>query len=1080
MLYSADDLQQKFTPDVLRKADLILEQGRVTHPAVSRNGEVLTSLVKREGERDYRVYVRLEGARRETFSIHGECSCDGYGDCEHIAAVLLLRLQNETDLTETAAPAQAGTRRAPARRHDQQESVPQRLLYQLRVDPEKGHSLLLETSCVRLLKSGGFGARKAYRPGWAARGRPPGFLRPEDQGLLARLDAIGADPRTGMSCLRDAGSDDLLEEIVATGRCVLADRDVILHRARDRRLSLSWEIDDAARQYPAFHAQPGAPLLVLLTAPWYFDPDTGACGKLVTDLPYAWLVELFEKPRIEAHRVEQTEAAWAKRYPGASLPPLRRFEIEERSREQPVPCLRFCSEVSEDPWLESRRMDMVRLSFDYAGICLTGDQPSQVRVGERVIMIRRERAFEQGCVERLLEAGLVGKQWWRDKGIDDSFVVSGDAEEWFGFQAETLPELRQQGWRIEYDRGFAHRLTPIEGWYGEIRPRESQAWFDASLGVLVEGERINLLPPLVDLIRKSPKVLRQEKPGANAPGKQLFVPVGDGQVLPLPMERVRNILSTLFEIYDDNPLDEDGWLRLSRTQLARLAELDDKEGAAKVHWTGAEQQQGLLERLRGVAQIPMVDPPEGLTVCLRDYQMQGLSWLQFLHEHDLAGILADDMGLGKTVQTLAHLLLEKERGRLDRPALVVAPTSLMVNWRREAARFTPGLKVLTLHGPKRSREFRRLGKYDLVLTTYALLARDREALSGQAYHLLILDEAQLIKNPNTHASRLVRQLETRHRLCLTGTPLENHLGELWSLFDFLLPGLLGNPKQFARVLKNPIEKHADEEASGRLAQRVRPFMLRRTKQQVARDLPPKTEIVQSVELSGGQRDLYESVRLAMHDKVRQAIANQGMERSHIIVLDALLKLRQVCCDPRLVKLESAAKVKSSAKLELLMEMLPEMIEEGRRILLFSQFTGMLKLIEEAVRSAGIRYVKLTGSTRDRAAPVERFQKGRVPLFLISLKAGGVGLNLTAADTVIHYDPWWNPAVERQASDRAHRIGQDNPVFVYRLITTGSVEERIQEMQLQKQALADSLFDRHGGMQAAWSEADLDTLFEPLE
>jgi SNF2 family DNA or RNA helicase len=387
--------------------------------------------------------------------------------------------------------------------------------------------------------------------------------------------------------------------------------------------------------------------------------------------------------------------------------------------------------------------------------------------------------------------------------------------------------------------------------------------------------------------------------------------------------------------------------------------------------------------------------------------------------------------------------------------------------------------VLTLHGPQRRQYFDAIADYDLVLTTYPLLTRDQDALLQHPYYFLILDEAQVIKNPNTRASRLVRQLEARYRLCLTGTPLENHLGELWSLFDFLLPGLLGDAKQFRRVLRNPIEKQGDEAASRRLAQRIRPFMLRRTKQEVVSELPPKTEMVRGVELEGAQRDLYESIRLAMHERVRRAVADQGLARSHIVVLDALLKLRQVCCDPRLVKLDSAGRVKHSAKLEMLMELLPEMIEEGRRVLLFSQFTGMLKLIEDTVRQAGVDFVKLTGRTRDRATPVERFQGGEAPLFLISLKAGGVGLNLTAADTVIHYDPWWNPAVERQATDRAHRIGQDNQVFVYKLITLGTVEEKIQAMQARKQALADSLFDRSGGMQASWTDADLDLLFEPL-
>ena len=335
----------------------------------------------------------------------------------------------------------------------------------------------------------------------------------------------------------------------------------------------------------------------------------------------------------------------------------------------------------------------------------------------------------------------------------------------------------------------------------------------------------------------------------------------------------------------------------------------------------------------------------------------------------------------------------------------------------------------------------------------------------------------MIKNPKAQASRVVRELRARHRLCLTGTPMENHLGELWSLFDFLLPGLLGTRRQFKRLFRNPIEKDGDGAASAQLALRVRPFLLRRTKAAVASDLPPKTEIPRGVELEGAQRDLYESIRMAMHQRVRREVQDKGLARSSIVILDSLLKLRQVCCDPRLVNLESARQVRQSAKLDLLMTLLPEMVEEGGRILLFSQFTRMLELIEEAVRAAGLAYVKLTGATKDRAGPVDRFQLGEVPLFLISLKAGGVGLNLTAADTVIHYDPWWNPAVERQATDRAHRIGQDKSVFVYKLFAEGTVEERIQALQARKQALADRVYDAAASDVPQWTDEDLEYLFE---
>jgi SNF2 family DNA or RNA helicase len=324
------------------------------------------------------------------------------------------------------------------------------------------------------------------------------------------------------------------------------------------------------------------------------------------------------------------------------------------------------------------------------------------------------------------------------------------------------------------------------------------------------------------------------------------------------------------------------------------------------------------------------------------------------------------------------------------------------------------------------------------------------------------------------------ELKTRHRLCMTGTPIENHLGEAWSHFAFLMPGMLGTHKDFNKRFRIPIEKHKDRERQAVLARRLKPFILRRNKSDVAKELPPKTEIIHHVEFDQAQRDLYETLRLTMHDKVQQAVSEKGFNRSHIVILDALLKLRQVCCDPRLVKLPSAKKAKRSAKLDGLMEMLPEMIEEGRRVLLFSQFTSMLDLIKPELDKAGIPFVEIRGDTIDRKTPVQRFQNGEVPLFLISLKAGGTGLNLTAADTVIHYDPWWNPAVENQATDRAHRIGQDKSVFVYKFIAKGTVEERILDLQSRKRGLASALMDERPDATAAFEASDLDFLFKETE
>jgi SNF2 family DNA or RNA helicase len=366
------------------------------------------------------------------------------------------------------------------------------------------------------------------------------------------------------------------------------------------------------------------------------------------------------------------------------------------------------------------------------------------------------------------------------------------------------------------------------------------------------------------------------------------------------------------------------------------------------------------------------------------------------------------------------------------------------------------------------------------LTTYALLPRDLEKLAEHEFHLLILDESHYIKNTRSKAAQSAGMLRARHRLCLSGTPLENHLGELWSQFHFLLPDLLGDEKSFNAQFRYPIERAGDKQRGALLSRRLQPFLLRRTKDNVAKELPSKTEMVRKVELTGAQRDLYETVRLAMDQKVRDEIGKKGVARSQIVILEALLKLRQVCCDPRLVKSLPARKNGAgSAKLIDLMQMVEDLLDEGRKILIFSQFTSMLKLIEEELTQRAITYALLTGETRDRAAQVAAFQQGAVPIFLISLKAGGVGLNLTAADTVIHYDPWWNPAAENQATDRAWRIGQDKPVFVYKLIAKGTLEEKIQLLQQKKANLAHSILAEGEAHGMALTQEDLQQIFAPL-
>ena len=695
----------------------------------------------------------------------------------------------------------------------------------------------------------------------------------------------------------------------------------------------------------------------------------------------------------------------------------------------------------------------------------------------------RDIGAEQACEQALRDLGFIrvaelAESSEIDAEFSHNFMLPGDDEEsaWLRFLMGDIRGLKEVGWRVEESRDFPYRVVDdAETWYADIEDAPRSGWFGLELGIMIEGQSVNLLPLLLELLGDRRFT---ERLATLDDDERVLVPMQDGRYLPVQVRRARAILSVVAELHHQSPRDKGQPLTVNRLVAPHLAELDSVMDGAKMRWMGGAALRDLGRRLKGFDGIEEVLPPDDFQADLRHYQQDGLNWLQFLREYRLGGILADDMGLGKTIQTLAHLLIEKRSGRMDQPSLVVTPTSLLFNWFREAEQFAPDLRVLIVHGPDRKRLYDTLDDYDVILTTYPLLPRDREVLMKREFHLLILDEAQIIKNPRTKASQAAYALRARHRLCLTGTPMENHLGELWSLFNFALPGLLGNEKFFRRTYRLPIENHDDQERRSALVRRIAPFMLRRTKEAVVSELPPKTDILRTVELEERQRDLYETIRLALHRKVRDAVRARGFKRNRVVVLDALLKLRQVCCDPRLLKVEAAKGVNQSAKLNLLMDMLPEMVEEGRRILLFSQFTSMLALIEKELIKRKLEYVTLTGSTQDRATPVTQFQDGEVPLFLISLKAGGMGLNLTRADTVIHYDPWWNPSVEAQATDRAHRIGQDKAVFVYRLITAGTVEEKILALQKSKAGLAEGLFEGGGGV-GELDSLTLDSLFEPV-
>ena len=485
-----------------------------------------------------------------------------------------------------------------------------------------------------------------------------------------------------------------------------------------------------------------------------------------------------------------------------------------------------------------------------------------------------------------------------------------------------------------------------------------------------------------------------------------------------------------------------------------------------------------MSDLRQSAGVPRIDAPEGLQATLRHYQEAGLSWLWFLHRHGLSGILADDMGLGKTIQALS-LLLKSKHEEGGKPSLVVAPTSVLANWEREAEKFTPQLSTFMWHGSDRKERADQLKEVDLVLTSYALARRDAEELGKVGFRYVILDEAQNIKNADSATAQACKGLPSDQRLALTGTPLENRLSELWSIFDFLMPGFLGSSSTFTERYETPIQVVGDNDVRERLRRRIHPFILRRLKTEVAKDLPPKTETIAYCEMEPGQAALYREVLAESRKKVYESIEKVGFKRSRVSILAALMRLRQVCCDPRLLKLPPGTLLPPSAKLDRFAELVDDLIAEGHRALVFSQFTEMLELLKQQAENKKLGYMYLDGRTKDRMSRVDAFNNPEgPPLFFISLKAGGTGLNLTSADYVIHYDPWWNPAVEDQATDRTHRIGQTKAVISYKLITRGTVEEKILALQKRKRDLAAGVLGPDVDIEKALTEKDLEDLFTP--
>lgn len=1026
------------------------------------------------GSSVYRVHLTRDGK-----ALHGSCSCpySGRGEpCKHLWAAILavdtkaglrgldgtvpatFTSESTGDAREAGPPRKVNAPRAPAWRAvlDQLGSaappVPaptSSLLYVINAPATlESQQLSLQVLSGRKKRDGSWG--KLYML-TLDRSDVPHLPDAADRKILSLLSgaAMGgswgrwySSPLVPTSCFLPAEmAAELLPQVCATGRCCLrldAESDELEPAAwSDPPWELRLEVAETDRGDCILGGSirrgeellpPGTSALLL---PGGFLHAAGQLSHLLPKDAHRWLALLRNPLPVPAAEREEllSRLLAAPGLPRLDLPESMRVE-EVRSEPRPKVRLLAPDKRRHNDWPRAE------VSFLYDGREVAAGAPDRgvYEPGERRFFLRDLEAERQHA-DRLPELGF-------------RFAVHPPGEPPpMQIPTTRIPKavrsLLAEGWSVEAE-GKLYRSP------GQFRLSVSSGvdWFELHGGAEFGGETVHL-PALLAALRRGDG----------------FVPLSDGSLGMLPEEWLKKLgpLARLGE-------PEGSHLRFQPPQAALL----DVWLAEEPGTSCDEAFERARERLRGFAGIAPAPAPSSFRGELRGYQRAGLGWLHFLRDFGFGGCLADDMGLGKTVQVLA-LLEDRRRLRAQEglpPSLVVVPRSLVFNWLAEAAHFTPELRVLDHTGAGRTREGDPFAGCDLVITTYGTLRRDVGTLRQMEFDYVILDEAQAIKNGDSQTAKAARLLRGRHRLALSGTPIENHLGELFSLLEFLNPGLLGS----SPLLGGPSDELRNPDAGARslLARALRPFILRRTKEQVAPELPAKTEQTLFCELPPKQRRLYDELRDHYRASLGARITEQGLGRTKILVLEALLRLRQAACHPGLLDRDRAAE--PSAKLDLLLPQLQEILAEGHKALVFSQFTSFLGLLKQRLDREGHRYLYLDGRTRDRREKVEAFQTDPdCRLFLISLKAGGTGLNLTAADYVFLLDPWWNPAVESQAIDRAHRIGQSRPVFACRLVARDTVEEKILELQKSKRDLADAVIQADESLLASLSREYLELL-----
>jgi SNF2 family DNA or RNA helicase len=1017
-------------------------QKRVAKFDLYESGESLWLIrSKVQGNRLYKQHIELGYSRRGELWIEAECDCPVGYNCKHCAAVLFYAMKEydrdpHTEWLKTFMQIHKKREKLPVK-PDTENFLIVRLYRDKMNDFDFCKARMLKNGTVS--KGTKISAENIFY--YAHNAYHYDYLTDEDRVLIAKLSHTRTATYYTAECrFKNEYGALMLKALAQSGKCYYKESTTpLVFDTKVKTLTFRWE--EREGEYTLIsNLQPNEELIPHTIPPLCIDFENHRLYEVDTSYNEEELICLFHAPKMSSEAVTQVTKQVLDMLPGLDFP-LPETIKEEKVETEPSVSLHLSASNASGTQVHGMALNFLYDTHRFNAIPFLKEERKVE--AERILCVMRDSEREVACREAIERLGFVydemSKKYIspREEGQQEAI------ERWRLFLEETLPSLEEEGWQIEIDPTFNYRFAYADAVTIEsVQAEEVNPWFELTFKVEVGGRSIALLPVVSSLLEQYDSIeMLPEK---------LNLEFEDGEYLHIRSEEITPILQTIFELFDK----KEGENLLIKPYDAHLLALDEN---SPVVWKGGKELKALSQKLKNFRQIEPVTPPEALQAELREYQQFGLDWLHFLHTFKFAGILADDMGLGKTVQTLALLQSLKSKGELEGPTLIIMPTSLIGNWKSEIRKFTPELSYLELYGLDRAEKFAAIHMHDIILTTYQLAQRDMEKYQKERFFYIILDEAQKIKNPKTKMAQAIKSFTAMHKLALSGTPIENHLGELWSIFDFLMPGFLDNLSLFKELYQTPIEKENDLTRREWLNRKVSPFILRRTKEEVVLELPKKTEIVKRALFGQKQAALYENIRVAMEKKVREAISHKGLSKSHITILDALLKLRQVCCHPKLLKMESSKKVTESAKLELFIELIDELHEEGRKVLVFSQFTSMLRILEEVIKKRKYAYTKLTGATRKREEAIEKFTQGNAEIFLISLKAGGVGLNLVAADTVIHYDPWWNPAVENQATDRAYRIGQDKPVFVYKLIVENSIEEQILKLQEKKKTLQNSIY-----------------------